>query len=61
MKLQPYIHSGACVVWTPWDHPKVSRLSRCPDLQVSLYDKASFGNIAKCVDNAGVLIFKCPD
>ena len=23
--------SGTCVLWTPWDQPKVSRLSRCPD------------------------------
>ena len=30
--------------------------------QVSLYDKAApFGSITNCVDNAGVLIFKCPD
>ena len=29
--------------------------------QVSLYDKAPFGTITKCVDYAGVLIFKCPD
>ena len=28
---------------------------------VSLYDKASFGTIAKCVDYAGVLIIRCPD
>ena len=29
--------------------------------QVSLYDKAPFGTITKCVDYADVLIFKCPD
>ena len=29
--------------------------------QVSLYDKAPFGTITKCVDYASVLIFKCPD
>ena len=29
--------------------------------QVSSYDKASFGTITKCVDYAGVPIFKCPD
>ena len=29
--------------------------------QVSLYDKAPFGAVTKCVDYAGVLIFKCPD
>ena len=38
---------------------------KCPDYQgvpqVSLYDKALFGTITKCVDYAGVLIFKCPD
>ena len=29
--------------------------------QVSLYDKAApFGTITKCVDYAGVLVFKCP-
>ena len=53
--------SGTCVLWTPRDQPKVSRLSRLPDFPVSLYDKASFGTITKCVDYAGVLIFKCPD
>ena len=25
------VYSGTCVLWTPWDQPKVSRLSRCPD------------------------------
>ena len=29
--------------------------------QVSLYDKAPFGTIARCPDYAGVHIFKCPD
>ena len=29
--------------------------------QVSLYDKAPFGTITKCVDYTGVPIFKCPD
>ena len=30
--------------------------------QVSLHDKAApFGTITKCVDYAGVLIFKCPN
>ena len=29
--------------------------------QVSLYDKAPFGTITKCVDYVGVLIIKCPD
>ena len=24
-------YSGTCVLWRPWDQPKVSRLSRCPD------------------------------
>ena len=39
----------------------------CPDyqgvliFQVSLYDKAPFGTIARCPDYAGVHIFKCPD
>ena len=28
LKLQ---YSGTCVLWTPWDQPKVSRLSRCPN------------------------------
>ena len=60
------VHSGTCVLWTPWDQPKVSRLSRCPDyqgvliFQVSLHDNVSFGTTARCVD-AGVHIFKCPD
>ena len=26
-----YTYSGTCVLWTPWDQPKMSRLSRCPD------------------------------
>ena len=40
---------------------------QCPDyqsvliFQVSLYDKAPFGTITKCVDYAGGLIFNCPD
>ena len=40
---------------------------RCPDnqgvliFQVSLYDKAPFGTIARRPDYAGVHIFKCPD
>ena len=25
------VYSRTCVLWTPWDQPKVSRLSRCPD------------------------------
>ena len=29
--------------------------------QVSLYDKAPFRTIPKCVDYTGVFIFKCPD
>ena len=24
-------YSGTCVLWTPWDQPKASGLSRCPD------------------------------
>ena len=40
---------------------------RCPDyqavliFQVSLYDKAPFETMTKCVDYAGILIVKCPD
>ena len=30
-------------------------------IQVSLYNKESFGTTIKCVDYTGVLIFKCPD
>ena len=53
----PIICSGTCVLRTPWDQPKVSRLSRCPDFfQVSLHDSVSFGTTAKCVDYAGVHI-----
>ena len=56
------VYSGICVLWTPWDQPKVSRLSRhILIFQVSLYDKAPFGTIARCPDYAGVHIFKCPD
>ena len=34
---------------------------KCPDFPGQLYDKAApFGTITKCVDYAGVLIFKCP-
>ena len=29
--------------------------------QVSLHDNVSFGTITRCVDYAGVHIFKCPD
>ena len=29
--LMDRLYSGTCVLWTPWDQPKVSRLSRCPD------------------------------
>ena len=29
--------------------------------QVSLHDNVSFGTTARCVDYAGVHIFKCPD
>ena len=45
------IYTGTCVLWTPWDRLKVSRLSN---------DKVTFGTSTKCVDYAGVLIFKCP-
>ena len=45
------VYSETCVLWTPWDQPKVPRLSRCPD----------FPGQAKCVDYAGVHIFKCPN
>ena len=54
-------YSGTCVLWTPWDQQKVSRLSRCPDFHVSLPDKAPFGTMTKYVDYVGVPIFKCPD
>ena len=62
-----YIHSIAIllatvepvyILWTPWDQPKVSRLSRCPDFPGQF---ASFGITARYVDYAGVHIFKCPD
>ena len=39
----------------------------CPDYQgvlifrVSLYGKAPFGTITKCVDYAGIHIINCPD
>ena len=26
-----HVLSGTCVLWTPWDRQKVSRLSRCLD------------------------------
>ena len=53
-------YSGTCVLWAPWDRKK------CPDyqgvliFQVILYDKVQFGTSAKCLDYAGVHIFKCP-
>ena len=31
LPLNNNVYSGTCVLWTPWDQPKVSRLSRCPD------------------------------
>ena len=30
-------YSGTCLLWTPWDQPKVSRLSRCPSIVYSFY------------------------
>ena len=26
------VYSGTCVFWTPWEQPKVSWFSRCPDM-----------------------------
>ena len=52
------VYSGTCVLWIPWDQPKVSRLSRCPDFP---HKNVSFGITVRCVDYAGVHIFKCPD
>ena len=52
LEIWSYKYSGTCVLWTPWDQQK------CPDyqgvliFQFSLYDKASFGTITKCVDYA---------
>ena len=39
---------------------------KCPDyqgvliFQVILYEKVPFGTLTKCLDDAGVRIFKCP-
>ena len=40
---------------------KVSEYQGVLIFQVSLYDKAPFGTIARRPDYAGVHIFKCPD
>ena len=50
-------YSGTCVLWTPWDRLKVSRLSRCPDFPGDLYEKVPFGTSTKGLDCAGVHIF----
>ena len=48
-------------------HDHLGNNHKCPDYQgnlisqLSLYDKAPFGAITKCVDYAGVLIFKYLD
>ena len=49
--------SGTCVLRTPLERRKVSRLSSCSDFPG---DKVPFGALTECVDYAGVLIFKCP-
>ena len=57
------VYSGTCTCIMDTLGPaklKVSRLSRCPDFQVSLHDNVSFGTTARCVDYASVHIFKCP-
>ena len=46
-------YSGTCVLWTSWD---ISDYQGVMISQVSLYDKALFGIITKCVDS----FFKCP-
>ena len=50
------------------DHLRHDRaIRKCPDyqgtliIQLSLYDKVSFGTTTECVEYPGVLIFKCPD
>ena len=53
-------HNGTCVIWIPWDQLsiliiKVSRFSRSAYVL-----KGYFGTTTKCVDHAGVLIFKYP-
>ena len=51
----------------PVQHRHLEITHACADyqdvlvLQTSLYDKASFVTITKCVDYEGVLIFKCLD
>ena len=53
-----YSETETCVFRTPWDQPKVSWLSRCPDFPGQFICKWT---ITKCPDYEGVPIFKCPD
>ena len=45
----------------PMNYGHTGDIHKCPDYSVSLHAKAPFVGItiAKCVDYAGVLIFKC--
>ena len=57
-----YIATVATVELVYYGHLGTNK--NCPnyqDVQVSLYDNASFGTITKCVDYASALIFKYPD
>ena len=55
------------VIMHPVYYGHLGTNQKCPDnqgvliFQVSLHDNVSFGTIARCVDYAGVHIFKCPD
>ena len=57
----------SCVQWNLCIMDTLGTNKKCPDyesvliFQVSLYDKAPFGTITKCVDYAGGPILKCPD
>ena len=50
-----------CVQWNLCIMDTLGPTKGVQTFQVSLYDKAPFGTIARCPDYAGVHIFKCPD
>ena len=60
-KFQHEISQVYYVIWSPWDQPKASQLSRGSSFQVSLCTEGLLWDLNyKCVDYVYVLIFKCP-
>ena len=62
-----YSHSDRWYTVEPVYYGHLGTSQKCPDyqvvliFQVSLHDNVSFGTTARCVDYAGVHIFKGPD